>query len=553
MIIDVYGSTQSVQFVQEGKVLPSSSIQNKEDKTSLSLKCIFVFVCCTDSKVFYSADNVPAEILARGPEAVEAYTRLRKRGNAPLFRGRVVMLGQDRPSNIRFQRTLLNNAAAYTGEKGQIIECHHWCRINNKGQWKANCLLESEPPSAGNKKLLMPNLEADYDHAIARNIAMEIFKSKQKKALNKANCSSSHLASGAKRRMADISRSSGSFGKNALRTDFKKKGTSKVAPMGDNLTFLAKNNNVPANMIYLVENFLKELEQDQQQQHGNKDNTVVINLNQPQEDMEEANDITISFCKLGGHVDLTPLFFHFLPSEAVYLVTFDLGQDLLAPADRPVFDIETQDWVMGQADEMTNLDWMLNWINLIHHKSRLKNGNEALVNVIIVGTNRCSLHHDTLMQESLSNLKFETIRNALRGQPMENNVCQTYFAVDENIICSPDEAKCECQLCQMKVKLFHSLVRLPRMGMRIPISWILYENVIEAWLQKGIKFATMDEMFDSFEGQTDWMSFSSLLSLYCDLGLIFIVDKLVLFDTESFVKILAQLTSPFHFAQLVST
>ena len=52
------------------------------------------------------AVNIPAEILARGPEAVEAYVKLRKQGNAPLFRGRIFLLGQNRASNIRFRNAL---------------------------------------------------------------------------------------------------------------------------------------------------------------------------------------------------------------------------------------------------------------------------------------------------------------------------------------------------------------------------------------------------------------------------------------------------------------
>ena len=70
------------------------------------------------------------------------------------------------------------------------------------------------------------------------------------------------------------------------------------------------------------------------------------------------------------------------------------------------------------------------------------------------------LHPDPRMQESLANLKFETIREALRGHAMENNVCSTYFAIDETEF-DCDE-NCECQLCQLKIKVYQSFMRLPR-------------------------------------------------------------------------------------------
>lgn len=45
---------------------------------------------------FCREDNIPAEILARGPDALEAYQKLRRAGSAPLYRGRVFLVGLDR-------------------------------------------------------------------------------------------------------------------------------------------------------------------------------------------------------------------------------------------------------------------------------------------------------------------------------------------------------------------------------------------------------------------------------------------------------------------------
>ena len=125
--------------------------------------------------------------------------------------------------------------------------------------------------------------------------------------------------------------------------------------------------------------------------------------------------------------------------------------------------------------------------------------NDYLNNIVIVGTNRASLHSDLQMQESIANFKFESIREALRGQAMENNVCQTYFAVDENQesenCCNSDiqdlskeNLPCECPLCQMKLKIYHTITRLPRLGMRIPESWVTFEKVIQQWMvDKGMR------------------------------------------------------------------
>ena len=151
------------------------------------------------NRPFYDiADNIPAEILARGAEAVEAYVKLRKQGNAPLFRSRVFLLGQNRASNIRFRSALLPSLNANRNKneiENSIIECQHWCVINSKGQWKIDKnenILDDEMPSddevavtdVSNQKSKLKSkvgldLEDDYNKAIARNIAVEIIKAKQ--------------------------------------------------------------------------------------------------------------------------------------------------------------------------------------------------------------------------------------------------------------------------------------------------------------------------------------------------------------------------------------
>ena len=62
----------------------------------------------------------------------------------------------------------------------------------------------------------------------------------------------------------------------------------------------------------------------------------------------------------------------------------------------------------------------------------------------------------------------------------------------------------------MKMKIYHTVTRLPRIGLRIPESWVKFEKVIQHWMvDKGIKFATLDEMFDSYPTPTTLGRFHS--------------------------------------------
>ena len=109
LILDIYGSTQAVRDQCYKTFLlwlmPMRSFENLSFNWSntnvLDLNVPNGFNVHS-KKVesfglrFCREDNIPAEILARGPDALEAYQKLRRAGSAPLYRGRVFLVGLDR-------------------------------------------------------------------------------------------------------------------------------------------------------------------------------------------------------------------------------------------------------------------------------------------------------------------------------------------------------------------------------------------------------------------------------------------------------------------------
>ena len=275
---------------------------------------------------------------------VDAYLTLRKRGNAPLFRGRLFLLGQDRPSNNRLKATLMGeNVASGDFSSSTLVNCNHFCKINAKAKWKSNFEIQTENSQ---ESCSMVNLEDDYEIAIARNVAIEILKSRQntkKMAKNKQN------KNGKKIRGATLQQ-------------FENKNKSnKVAPTSDNTTLAAK---LPPNMVTLVESCLKELEMDKANNKGGKDNAIIVDLSAEQ---DLPGDIGLSVWQLNGHPDLMSTFYHFLSHEAIYVLTFDLLQDLNDLAPKTEWDIVNQTWIETDS-EMTNLEYLLTWINYIYHR-----------------------------------------------------------------------------------------------------------------------------------------------------------------------------------------
>ena len=155
-------------------------------------------------------------------------------------------------------------------------------------------------------------------------------------------------------------------------------------------------------MINLVENYLKDIQSEDTSSKKSNDSTLVVDLSD-----DTPTEISVSLWQLGGHVDLMSTLVHFLAKEAIYILSFDLQQNLHDIAIRHEWDFGNQKWVETDS-ELTNMDTILNWINLIYHKTRLQLVKEEEFDenpgpqptIIIVGTNRESLHIDPVIQES---------------------------------------------------------------------------------------------------------------------------------------------------------
>ena len=95
-------------------------------------------------------------------------------------------------------------------------------------------------------------------------------------------------------------------------------------------------------------------------------------------------------------------------TRAVTLVVFDLRQELDSPAVVPVWRLG-QDHPEYQESELTHLDFILLWLNVIYlsTRSRRRSGSmfskddEPVADILIVGTHCDSLHTSRDMQVNM--------------------------------------------------------------------------------------------------------------------------------------------------------
>ena len=112
----------------------------------------------------------------------------------------------------------------------------------------------------------------------------------------------------------------------------------------------------------------------------------------------------------GGHPELYTSHQLFLGGRVLALLVFDLRRELDSPALVPVWREDTG-VVETVESELTHLDFLLVWLNLLHLSSRnsVKSGlgNKPVTEVVIVGTNAASLASAREGQLAMAEMKFE--------------------------------------------------------------------------------------------------------------------------------------------------
>ena len=151
------------------------------------------------------------------------------------------------------------------------------------------------------------------------------------------------------------------------------------------------------------------------------------------------------------------------------MLVFDLRRELDSPALVPVWR-EDSGVVETVESELTHLDFLLVWLNLLHLSSRNSvkaglGGGKPVTEVVIVGTHAGSLASGREGQLALAEMKFERIREAVAGKPIEAGLAPAMFAVDSSDPNSP-------AFKELRRSVYNLLMRLPNVGQEIPVKWV---------------------------------------------------------------------------------
>ncbi|CAL1533072.1 unnamed protein product [Lymnaea stagnalis] len=437
-------------------------------------------------------DDVPREILARGSEAVEAYEQACTSGTQPVYRARLMLVGQERVGKTSLKRALTGQSHNIEEASTDGIDLSASCSftLNNQSSWK---LAIKGDETARREKLQdsidlgvlgTAGLEEEYNHAIATNIAQELLALRRKDGVAQAD-----------------STATSTF-------------TPLDAVVNKDIVLLSNNSGHPTTIHMGVPDKIATLVQEIiEQKEGSRGQTSLSSNSRSSE--AGAENVVLNIWDFAGHAVYYTTHQVFLTSRAVYCIVFNLCDDLNSKPQ----DLHKKNGVT--LGSMSTLEYMDFWMRSIHahaaENTRNNIENTALAPpIFLVGTHRNGLDPDPTIRSEKVEAQFALIREFLIGKPYTQHVVLPFHAVENNMSSGEDE-----QIDILRAEIGSVASKQPYVGELMPIKWLRFEQEITAQADAGVNFATYNQVYEIAVNQNILKSeVHPLLNFYHDLGML---------------------------------
>ncbi|XP_070564331.1 uncharacterized protein [Ptychodera flava] len=453
---------------------------------------------------FVDPESAPTEILARGPESMKAFLQASKAGTKPIFRTRLMLVGQDRVGKTSLKKSLTGQRYNSSEESTDGIDTSAACEINIEKfeAWQIHKNVQ-EDENGVVKGVLdgSEGLEEEYTRAIANNIVQDLL-SKKRKEKNKID----RVEKDEKLKVQEMNEKNR---QEVVDTDSNKSESISDSIQNSEDEVIADNDllkDMPEKIVTLVTQLLNEAESKNM-----KDDDVGKSTNK---------NIVLNIWDFAGQAVYYTTHQVFLTSRAIYIIVFNLSHDLDAPAHTQVRSGDGK--IIYEDSELTNLDFMDFWMSSIHahtaENQRSSPDNMTLSPpIFIVGTHRNTLNSDDKIRKQIIEEKFHRIRENLKGKPYCMHVVNRYYAVENNMENGEDE-----EVCKLRKHVEEVASGEPYMAEQMPIKWLKFEQKVSEYIEHNTFYLSLNQIVElgkeldikNHEGLT------TMLQFYHDLGVI---------------------------------
>ncbi|XP_074620260.1 uncharacterized protein LOC141879049 isoform X6 [Acropora palmata] len=463
--------------------------------------------------------SVPAEIRARGPRAERAFQKALQTGKVKVYRGRIMLLGQDRAGKTSLKKSLLGlpfdpNQESTVGVEVDRSRCE--IEVDEVVNWM---------PSERKKHEV-----SEFEVEIARFIARDLTESEADDDSTAIHPNVEELKTTDKLEEAheeptllpDV---------NETATDAEE--TREIAEDGKKAVFEEKL--VDKDEVSDV----RHLDISSTTLRNNVTAQVMHHLQSPrlEDDIKSKEAILTLWDFAGQHLYYAshPVF---LSGRAVYILVHNLNKSLLATAE-PLVRQGMNDILLENPNNETNLDNLLSWLVSVHNIRSNANTNVAHHGtkqsylrppVIIVGTNLDQPFEDVKTAEN-------HIKNSVLGKDYAKHVIMPFFTVN-------NKAENDEGVQKLRHKIMEVLKDEPYMPEEVPLRWFNFERAVDALVAKQIYFMDLNQLLSIIRQVChidDEEEVTAMLNFYHDLGVIVKHGRTVVLQAQWLIDLFKQL------------
>jgi len=458
--------------------------------------------------------TVPPEIQARGIEAEHAFQRALKKGKVRVYRGRVMLIGQNRAGKTSLKKSLLGltfDPGEPSTDGIEIDPSRFEVDVNRVINWQ---LVKNE------------KFTSEFADDIARLVVGELTKKGDEEEEKPTTEVVTETEQG------DVTQGVAATPQAAQvvsvpmplddapdsSTDILPSGVPDLLPDPEFHIEIDTSGGVPEDVKALVAKYL----QRQQSVLETSDRETVVTI----------WDFAGQHLYYASH----PVF---LSPRAVYVLVYNMSKDLSAKME-PCVRQGVHDIIPYSSGDETNLDSILSWLVSIHNlsadgrnKGEGRDERQPYLRppVIIVGTHVDAPFEDPKRMET-------QIKKSLSGKTYEQHVRRPFFRVD-NTRAGEDEG-----IAKLRQEIREVLRLEPYMGEDVPVRWFNFEKVVEALVQQKTFYLKVSQLFNIVRKMCyieDENEMVAMLDFYHDLGVIIWHGDTVVLQTQWLIHLFKKL------------
>lgn len=463
------------------------------------------------------SSSVPPEIQARGIEAELAFQRALKQGKVRVYRGRVMLVGQNRAGKTSLKKSLLGitfDPGEPSTDGIEVDPSRFDVDVDRVVNWQ---LVKNE------------KFTSEFADDIARLVVGELTRKEakeEKPAMNRAN---------------DIVQSD-------VSADEARHSTEEQLPI-QAVGVLTQEDNppdpcsdvLPSDIPDLIPDPEFHIEIDTSDGVPEDVKILVHKYLERQQSVQEISDretVVTIWDFAGQHLYYAshPVF---LSPRAVYLLVYNMSKDLSAKME-PCVRQGVHDFIPHSSGEETNLDSILSWLVSVHNltaEGRAKEEEQGddppylRPPVIIVGTHVDEPFEDPKRMET-------QIKKSLSGKTYEQHVRRPFYRVN-NTRAGEDEG-----IAKVRQEIREVLRLEPYMGEDVPVRWFNFEKVVEGLVQQKVFYLKVAQLYNIVRKVCyieDESEMVAMLDFYHDLGVIIWHGDSVVLQTQWLIHLFKKL------------